>query len=416
MNFFLSWAFELISCFFPLLDDFVPASIDPNKTSAVDFGYNGKVTITMPNVEGSGTTESVYQGQHKPHQKECVLIIDNETGDITLERLNQGMIVKKARLRQEDLTGKSLALNKGLPLPPPPVSFNGSNNSQVAGISTSQSKEKRPASLKTNGSSGPKMAKHSPPISNGTSSFSSKPKTSTTPSPPSMPIFSANTGSLVHLNGNSANNIHSDMKSTSTTTKKKTKTNGKYSQKLSASKSNKRLNRLSEESSSESSDQDDSDAESSSSQSSDSSSEEEEKCTTKVSTNTNRSSALSMPSLSMPSLVPPSNPAITTNSSEKPKRPGYSLSEDSDSSDGEIRSKNRYKSGQITTSTITETKAFPDSMPTFTNGNTAAASVTSNATTITNYSSMPKFGSTAANTIITAAGHPPETKLSQLSK
>lgn len=90
-------------------DDFVPASVDPNKTSLVDFGGNGKVTVTMPNLEGSGTgRESVYQGMRKPHQKECVLIFNPETGELVLEKLNTSMIVKKARLRQEDMTGKSL--------------------------------------------------------------------------------------------------------------------------------------------------------------------------------------------------------------------------------------------------------------------------------------------------------------------
>lgn len=95
-----------------LIDDFVPASVDPNKTSAVDFGSNGKVRVTIPNLEGSGTgRESVYQGMRKPHQKECVLIFNHETGEVVLEKLNSSMIVKKARLRQEDMTGKSFALN-----------------------------------------------------------------------------------------------------------------------------------------------------------------------------------------------------------------------------------------------------------------------------------------------------------------
>lgn len=67
------------------------------------------MTVTMPNLEGSGTgRESVYQGMRKPHQKECVLIFNPETGELVLEKLNTSMIVKKARLRQEDMTGKSL--------------------------------------------------------------------------------------------------------------------------------------------------------------------------------------------------------------------------------------------------------------------------------------------------------------------
>lgn len=101
----------------------------------MDFGSNGKVTVTMPNLEGSGTgRESVYQGMRKPHQKECVLIFNPDTGELVLEKLNTSMIVKKARLRQDDSTGKPLnTLNNNQK----PTLSNGSSSS---GPSSSQAK------------------------------------------------------------------------------------------------------------------------------------------------------------------------------------------------------------------------------------------------------------------------------------
>src|SRR5699024_7024858 len=129
----------------------------------VDFGGNGKVTVTLPNLEGSGTgRESVYQGQRKPHQKECVLIFNHETGELVLEKLNTAMIVKKARLRQEDLAASKSSLN----------AINNNNNS--IGINNNKS------SLTTNGhSAGPaKSSIHNDKVSvegeagpNGTISF-----------------------------------------------------------------------------------------------------------------------------------------------------------------------------------------------------------------------------------------------------
>jgi hypothetical protein len=39
----------------------------------------------------------VYKGNKKPTAKECVLIIDHETGTYTLEKLDQNVFVKKTR-------------------------------------------------------------------------------------------------------------------------------------------------------------------------------------------------------------------------------------------------------------------------------------------------------------------------------
>lgn len=65
--------------------------------AGIEFGENNKVTVTMQNVESSGLPKTVFKGSRKPHQKECVLVIDHETGDITLERLTHNIIVKKIR-------------------------------------------------------------------------------------------------------------------------------------------------------------------------------------------------------------------------------------------------------------------------------------------------------------------------------
>ena len=47
--------------------------------------------------QGSGKTHTVYKGNKKPVSKECVLIIDHETGTFTLERLSNNVTVKKTR-------------------------------------------------------------------------------------------------------------------------------------------------------------------------------------------------------------------------------------------------------------------------------------------------------------------------------
>lgn len=40
---------------------------------------------------------TVFLGSRKPHLKECVLVFDHDTGDFTLERLTNNIVVKKTR-------------------------------------------------------------------------------------------------------------------------------------------------------------------------------------------------------------------------------------------------------------------------------------------------------------------------------
>ncbi|KAL3270545.1 hypothetical protein HHI36_021083 [Cryptolaemus montrouzieri] len=74
--------------------DFKPASVDKNKIATVDVGNNHQVTVTVPHLDGAG---AVFKGSHRPYQKECVLVIDKLTGEITLEKLACNIQVKKTR-------------------------------------------------------------------------------------------------------------------------------------------------------------------------------------------------------------------------------------------------------------------------------------------------------------------------------
>ena len=77
--------------------DFMPASLDTSKRATIDIGEGNQVTVTVPHIEGSGTANTVFKGSKKPYQKECVLIIDHNTGEITLEKLSYNVQLKKTR-------------------------------------------------------------------------------------------------------------------------------------------------------------------------------------------------------------------------------------------------------------------------------------------------------------------------------
>ncbi|XP_074220579.1 ELL-associated factor 2 isoform X1 [Camelus bactrianus] len=78
--------------------DFKPASIDTSCEGELEVGKGEQVTITLPNIEGSTTPVTVFKGSKKPYLKECILIINHDTGECRLEKLNSNITVKKTRV------------------------------------------------------------------------------------------------------------------------------------------------------------------------------------------------------------------------------------------------------------------------------------------------------------------------------
>ena len=79
--------------------DFVPASIDQELPAALHLSEGKNAEIVYPNkAEGcQAKTYTTYSGFKKQAQKEIILIVDNEKGVITLEKVNSTMTMKKQR-------------------------------------------------------------------------------------------------------------------------------------------------------------------------------------------------------------------------------------------------------------------------------------------------------------------------------
>ncbi|KAF7489723.1 Ell-associated factor Eaf [Sarcoptes scabiei] len=364
--------------------DFLPASIDPNKTSAIDFGQNGKVTITVPNIGGSGTTESVYQGQKKSHQKECVLIINDETGDIILERLNQSIIVKKARLRQEDLTKKSISSNKTNPSGFPDHSslspYSSSSSTNGNGTTLSQKSNtlsdhvniKKPLSQKNGQSNNLSMnSKLSPNLPNGNSYSNNKNSatltrsngTKSSISSPSMPLLKPSTnsaGKTTSMNDKLQSDWTLKLPDPPEVSKKTKLQQDNVNDKKQRGTINSSSTCLSELSSS--SDSSDLDDDSQSDHLSDSDNEINRSSNSKKRPKQSEPTALSMPSL-IPTSANNTSPDSFSITSHDSKKHLFALSDDSDSSSSSSsddddfddkddrnseKSKSAYNSGQRT--------------------------------------------------------------------
>lgn len=78
--------------------DFKPASIDTSCEGELQVGKGDDVTITLPHIPGSTPPMTVFRGNKRPYQKDCVLIINHDSGEYVLEKLNSSIQVKKTRV------------------------------------------------------------------------------------------------------------------------------------------------------------------------------------------------------------------------------------------------------------------------------------------------------------------------------
>lgn len=89
--------------------DFKPASVDSERPAEVEFMQNGEVAITAPNVAGSVASHTVFRGPRRPHVKECLLVIDNVTGEMVLQKLTDNITVKARRVTHQPAAAAAAA-------------------------------------------------------------------------------------------------------------------------------------------------------------------------------------------------------------------------------------------------------------------------------------------------------------------
>uniref|UniRef100_A0A0A9YGA6 Ell-associated factor Eaf n=1 Tax=Lygus hesperus TaxID=30085 RepID=A0A0A9YGA6_LYGHE len=83
--------------FHTLRYDFKPASVvSASKHASIEVGANNQITVTHLEAN-TGAPQTVFKGSQRPYTKECVLIIDRNTGEITLEKLATNVQLKKTR-------------------------------------------------------------------------------------------------------------------------------------------------------------------------------------------------------------------------------------------------------------------------------------------------------------------------------
>jgi len=100
--------------------DFKPASVDVHKEATLQTGSNNSVTVTLPHLDGSGVPNTIFKGSQRDYtKKECVLIINRDTNEITLEKLHSNIQVKKTRAdsssKQQPPSTSSLGNNINAP-------------------------------------------------------------------------------------------------------------------------------------------------------------------------------------------------------------------------------------------------------------------------------------------------------------
>jgi len=95
--------------------DFTPLSVDEDRMGKLEVQENSAVSVSLPHNDGVNATN--YKGSAKPAStKECILIIDHETGELTLERLSNQILLKKTRAEKPERQTGGVGM-AGLTLP-----------------------------------------------------------------------------------------------------------------------------------------------------------------------------------------------------------------------------------------------------------------------------------------------------------
>jgi len=127
--------------FHTLRYDFKPASVvTASKHAIIEVGSNQQITVT--HMESGAAPQTVFKGSQKPYHKECVLIIDRTTGEITLEKLSTNIQLKKTRQEQQRSAFNSVNSRPPTPVekkPSPPQSKHKSSSRSLSNHSVRQS-------------------------------------------------------------------------------------------------------------------------------------------------------------------------------------------------------------------------------------------------------------------------------------
>ncbi|CAH8431423.1 unnamed protein product [Dicrocoelium dendriticum] len=81
--------------------DFMPASVDRTQPGSIKVDDSKEVVVNLPNVASVGSGSTVFRGSARPVQKECILIYNKKTGELTLERIAHAVQLKKTREEQK---------------------------------------------------------------------------------------------------------------------------------------------------------------------------------------------------------------------------------------------------------------------------------------------------------------------------
>ncbi|XP_072572391.1 ELL-associated factor 1 [Paramormyrops kingsleyae] len=127
------------SSFHTIRYDFKPASIDTTCEGELQVGKGDEVTITLPHIPGSTPPMTVFKGNKRPYQKDCVLIINHDTGEFMLEKLSSSIQVKKTRAEGSSKIQARIE-QQSVRVPQPPSQFRAPTK-PGAGAKTSPTKD-----------------------------------------------------------------------------------------------------------------------------------------------------------------------------------------------------------------------------------------------------------------------------------
>ncbi|XP_074132811.1 ELL-associated factor 1-like [Sminthopsis crassicaudata] len=118
------------SSFHTIRYDLKPASLDPSGEGELQVGKGDEVKVWLPHFPGAAAPKTVFKGNKRPYERDCILIINHDTGECVLEKLSSSVQVKKLRTEGGSKT-QARVEPPPAPAPPTPLAFRAAGKTPV---------------------------------------------------------------------------------------------------------------------------------------------------------------------------------------------------------------------------------------------------------------------------------------------
>ncbi|XP_074128496.1 ELL-associated factor 1-like [Sminthopsis crassicaudata] len=110
--------------------DLKPACVGPSGEGELQVSKGDEVRVSLPHFPGAAAPKTVFKGNKRPYEADCILLINQDTGERVLEKVSSSPQVKKMRTEGGSKT-QARVEPPPAPAPPTPIAFRAAGKTPV---------------------------------------------------------------------------------------------------------------------------------------------------------------------------------------------------------------------------------------------------------------------------------------------